>query len=167
MKQLPTYPSYLYQDMRDLVESTAERYPNRDAFSFRRSPHDEMAARISYPLFRDDIRAVGTELAARGYTGKHCAIVGKLSYAWVCTFFGLLAVGAVVVPLDKDWNVEDLAKTVSDADCEVLFCDASLAKKANVIAKSQKIHYFPSLFSLVLPSKLSAEICPSTRTAPL
>lgn len=140
MKKLPVYPSYLYQDMRDLVESTADRYPNRDVFSFRRNPHDETAVRISYPLFRDDIRAIGTEFAARGYTGVHCAIVGKLSYAWVCTFFGLLAVGAVAVPLDKDWNAGDLAKTVSDADCEVLFCDASLAEKADVIAKNNKIH---------------------------
>ena len=135
MKNRMVYESYLYRDMRDLIESTAERYPNRDAFSFRRSPHDEIAARISFPLFRDDIRALGTELAARGLTGKHCAIVGKLSYAWVCTYFGLLAIGAVAVPLDKDWSAKDLAKTAADADCEVLFCDAALSEKADAIAK--------------------------------
>lgn len=139
MKKLPVYQSYLYRDMRDLIESVAERYPNRDVFSFRRNPHDEMAARISYPLFRDDIRALGTEFAARGYTGKHCAIIGKLSYSWVCAFFGLLSIGAVAVPLDKDWNAEDLATTVASADCEVLLCDAGLSQKVDEIVKKTHI----------------------------
>ena len=139
MKKLPVYESYLYTNMRDLVESVAERYPNRDAFSFRRNPHDESAARISFPLFRDDVRALGTEFAARGYTGKHCAIVGKLSYAWVCSFFALLSIGAVAVPLDKDWHGEDLADTAANADCEVLLYDAALLQKASMILQKTGI----------------------------
>ncbi len=125
--------------MRELVESVADRYPNRDAFSFRKKPQDELAARISYPMFRDDIRALGTAFAARGWTGKHCVLIGKLSYSWVCSYFALLAIGAVVVPLDKDWNAEDLADTAKQADCEVLLCDAALSEKADAIVRNCKI----------------------------
>ncbi len=131
MKKLPVYESRFYRDMRELIEVSAERYPNRDAFSYRKHPQDELAARISFPMFRDDIRALGTALAARGVAGRRCALIGRLSYAWVRSYFALLAVGAVVVPLDKDWKADALAATAREADCDFLFCDTSLAKKAD------------------------------------
>ncbi len=139
MKKLTVFESYLYHDMREMVEQVADRFPNRAAFSYRKNPHDTAAVHISYPLFRDDIRALGTEFAARGYTGKHCVVIGRLSYAWVRSYFALLAIGAVAVPLDKDWSAADLSATAANAECEVLLCDASLKEKAEAITSATGI----------------------------
>ena len=133
VKKYPLYESQKYHDVCELLEDVANRYPNDNAFSYRKNPHDVKPARISYPMFCDDIRALSTEMLSRGMQGKHCALIGKLSYGWVCAYFALLATGAVVVPLDKDWTEEELASTVAKADCEFLFCDAKVAKNAEKI----------------------------------
>lgn len=134
-KTLPTYKSKEYVNLRELIEDVAVRFPNRNAFSYRKKPSDETAVRVPFPVFRDDIRALGTELLARGMHGRHCALIGKLTYPWVCAYVALISIGAVVVPLDKDWQEEELAKTVSHADCTFLICDDS-AKNEAVASKS-------------------------------
>ncbi len=139
MKQYPLYESRKYRDMRDMIEDASVRFANDVAFSYRKNPHDEAPARVPYPLFCEDIRALATEMIRRGMSGKHCALVGKLSYDWVCAYFGLLAAGAVAVPLDKDWRGEDLAHTVSRADCEFLLCDSLIHEKAETIVGGSSV----------------------------
>ena len=144
-KKIPLYESREYVNIRELIEDVAERFPDRNAFSYRQKPNDAQPIQVSYPAFRDDIRALGTEFLSHGMQGKHCAIVGKLTYPWVCTFFSLLAIGAVVVPLDKDWHAQDLAKTAKHADCEFLFCDSNLSEKAEAIMESTGISSYTRL----------------------
>ena len=148
-KKLPHYPSREYSNLRELLEDVATRYPDRYAFSYRKHPNDLSAVRVSFPAFCADVRALGTTLLARGLHGKKVALIGRLSYPWVCTFFSLLAIGAVVVPLDREWHADELAKTALHADCSALFCDVSLAEKANVVADALGL---PSYFALTAPS---------------
>ena len=132
-KTFPRYDSKEYVNMRELIEDVAVRFPDRNAFSYRNNPHDDSPVRVLFPAFRDDIRALGTEMLARGMHGKHCALIGKLTYSWVCTYFALISIGAVVAPLDKDWHEDELAKTVAHADCEFLFCDEKPASRLEKI----------------------------------
>ena len=134
-KPLPKYESVEYANLRELIEDVAVRFPNRNAFSYRKKPNDANAVRVSFPCFRDDVRALGTELLARGLYGKHCALIGKLTYPWVCAYVALISIGAVAVPLDKDWQEEELAKTALHADCAFLICDDS-AKNEAVASKA-------------------------------
>jgi len=122
-----------FKDMRDLVERAAEMYPTNVAYSFRRKPHDKEIVKVTFPALRDDIRAIASELISRGVKGKHCAVIGKFSYSWVRMYFSLLSIGAVIVPLDRDWLAADLAETVAKADAEFLFIDGDLKEKAEVI----------------------------------
>ena len=131
------YESRKYANLRELIEDVAERYPARNAFSYRQKPSDQHPTRVPFPTFREDIRALGTELLARGMYGKHCALIGKLSYSWVCSYVALIAIGAVVVPLDKDWQEEELAKTARHADCEFLICEDTA--KGNAVARGAGI----------------------------
>ena len=138
-KTYPRYESKEYVNMRELIEDVAIRYPNRFAFSYRHKPTDAAAERVSFLAFRNDVRALATEMLAHGMHGKHCAIIGKLTYPWVCTYFALLSIGAVAVPLDKDWHEEELAKTVAHADCEFLFCDEKPTSRTELILKQAGI----------------------------
>lgn len=137
----------VFADVRDLVERSAQMYPDRCAYSFRKNPHDKDVVKKSFPELRDDVRALATELILRGYTGKHCAVIGKFSYDWVRAYFGLLAAGAIMAPLDRDWLADDLADTVSKADAEYLFIDTELKAKAEVIKEKcniKELHYMLS-----------------------
>ena len=144
-KTLPIYESIEYANVREMLEDCATRYPDRIAFSYRARPQDNAPIRVPFPTFRDHIRALGTELLTRGMKGRKVALIGKLSYPWVCTFFSLLSIGAVVVPLDRDWSAEELAKTASYADCEFLFCDPALAQKGEAVARAIGIDSYVAL----------------------
>ncbi len=133
MKKHMLHEKNVFSDIRDLVERAAEMYPDRMAYSYRKNPHDKEAEKKSFIELRDDVRALATELLARGYKGKQCAVIGKFSYSWVRMYFSLLSAGAVIVPLDRDWLADDLADTVNKANAEVVFIDGDLKAKADVI----------------------------------
>ena len=133
MKKYALHEKMEFKDMRDLVERAAEMYKDDTAYSFRNNPHDKEAVKKSFIDTRDDVRAIGSELLSLGLAGKHCAVIGKCSYSYIRTYFSLLAIGAVIVPLDRDWLAEDLAETVAKADAEYLFIDGDLKEKEAVI----------------------------------
>ena len=121
--------------MRDLIEEAAKLYDGKIAYSYRLNPRDKEAVKISFTQLRDDVRALATEFIARGYDSKNCALVAKLSYSWVCSYFALLIAGATLVPLDKDWHGTDLADTVKKAEASYLIIDNDLSDKAEEILK--------------------------------
>ncbi len=133
MKNTRIHEKQEFKNMRDLVCRAAEMYPENVAYSFRVNPHDKEIVRKTFTDLRDEVRALGSELISRGYAGKHCAVIGKFSYSWVRAYFTLLSIGAVIVPLDRDWKKEDLAETVARADAEFLFIDGDIAEKEEYI----------------------------------
>ncbi|MBE6644457.1 MAG: hypothetical protein E7612_03650 [Ruminococcaceae bacterium] len=139
MKKYQIHEKKEFKNIRDLVERAAETYGNDTAYSFKDSPHDKEIKKISFTRLRDDVRAFSSELLARGYKGKHCAVIGKFSYSWVRAYFSLLSIGAVIVPLDRDWLAADLAETATRADAEYLFIDGDLAEKADAINEAKAI----------------------------
>ncbi len=122
-----------FLNMRDLVERAAEMYPERTAYSYRENPRDKEIVKVNFTQMRDDVRAVVTELSSRGYSGKHCVVIGKFTYSWARMYFSILSMGAVIIPLDRDWSAEDLAETACRANADYLFIDSDLADKADII----------------------------------
>lgn len=133
MKNYALLESPEYTNMRELVEVCSERYIEKIAYSYRINQRDKESVKVTYEQFREDVRALGTAFISRGYTGKHIAVTGKLSYAWICTYYALIASGAVMVPLDAEWEAEDLAHTVTFAECSTLICDREMKEKYEAI----------------------------------
>ena len=124
-------PRY-FENVRKLLEWAAEEYGNDTVYSFRPTPRAEIVKK-SFVEFRDDVRALASEFLAMGCAGRHCVIIGKLSYEWAAVYYAILSIGGVLIPLDRDWQPEDLAATVERAEAKFLFCDADLKEKAAVI----------------------------------
>ncbi|MBR5460149.1 MAG: AMP-binding protein [Clostridia bacterium] len=123
-------------NMRDLVEWAGDEWGDRIAYSWKLSPADSSSVRISFETLRRDVRSLASELLSMGCAGRHCAVIGKMSYDWALMYFSLLSIGAVIVPLDKDWKAEELADTTRTADVEFLFCDEDISDKAEAIENS-------------------------------
>ena len=137
MKKYPVRDFPSFATMRELVAHIGEKYSNDTAYTYRVKPQDKEVQKRSFARLLADVRAIGTALAERGICeGRHCALIGKLSYGWVLSYLSLLSVGAVLVPLDPEWSATDLADTVKKAECEYLFCsDEVYANKAEEIAE--------------------------------
>ena len=123
-----------FTNVRHLIEWAGEHYGDKIAYSYRDNPLRGENISISFAAFRDSVRALASELIARGYAGKHCVLISKPSYEWALTYYAVLSIGAVLVPLDRDWQTEDLVATAKTADIDFLFCESELSDKAEAIA---------------------------------
>jgi len=128
----PDYPLYettVFEDFRIMTENVAEKYPDRIAFSYKINPSDKETVHKTYAETRERIRDMGTGLVAAGCREAHVAIIGESSYDWVCSYFALMSIGAVTVPLDKELPAEELTDICKVAECSVVLYSAAIEKK--------------------------------------
>ena len=129
MKKHQLHEKVEFTSVRHLVEWAAEQYGEDVLFSYRANAHDAEPIKVSFVQVRDDVRALASKLAAMGCAGKHCVVIGKLTYDWALLYYSLLSIGAVLIPLDPEWAAPDLADTASKAEAEFLFIEESIAEK--------------------------------------
>ncbi len=128
----------LYKDFTEFVDGNAERYGDKIAISYRQNPRDKEVVHVSFREFARDVHALANEAVKNGMAGVHCALVGRLSYEWICTYIALQTIGSVVVPLDREWTGEDLASTIHTAGCRYLFCDSDITQKQEMILRENE-----------------------------
>lgn len=133
IKNYPLYETTIFEDFRIMTENVAEKFPDKTAFSYKNDPKDEDTVKVTFSQVRRDVRGLGTALTEMGCRDKHCAIIGGCSYGWIITYFALMSIGAVTVPLDKDWTGEDLAATVKRAECDFVFYGSEALSKTDAI----------------------------------
>lgn len=126
-------PKREFKSIRHIVEYAAKTYGNSTAFSYRLKPTDKEKVTVSYIEFRDDVRALASEMLSRKMEDKHIVAIGKMSYDFIVTYYASLLIGAVFVPLDRDWSAKELANTAKNADIDYLFCDVDLVDKSNTV----------------------------------
>ena len=122
-----------FQNIRDMVEYIGTRFEGKVAYRYRVKPHDKEAVTVTYDEMRDHVRALGTELVARGLAGKKICVIGKHTYQLIQSYYATMAVGSVWVPLDRDWAKEDLLETVKSGECDYLMCDLDIREKGEFI----------------------------------
>ena len=133
VKDYPLYETTVFEDFRIMTENVAKKYPDDPAFSYKEKPSDEKTVVLTYSQVRDEQRDYGTGLVDLGCREKHCAIIGAGSVGWALTYFSLMSIGAVSVPLDKEWPAKDLAAAVNRAHCSYVFYSSEVADKIDVL----------------------------------
>lgn len=132
-KNYPLYETTVFEDFRVMTENVAIKYPDRIAISYKKDPHDTEIVKVTYTQARDHIRHMGTELISMGCRDKHIALIGESSYEWICSYFALMSIGAVVVPIDKDLPAEEVAGIMNTAECEFVFYSAAIESKIEAV----------------------------------
>ena len=141
-KAYPLYETTVFRDFRVMVEQSAENFPDRPAISFKKNPRDAETQSVTYLQAKNDIRDLGTEEIALGLRDKKVAIVGGASCGWVYSYFSLMAMGAVTVPLDKEMPAPDLAATIERASCYAIFYGAEIAGKLDYLKENTKAELY-------------------------
>ena len=132
MKKQILHEKKEFNTMREVIEWAGSEYSDRCAYSFRNTPQAKDVVRISFNRLRQDVRYLTTQLIAMGCSGKHCAVIGKLSYEWALLYFSLMSAGAVIVPLDREWHSEDIEDAVKKSEVSFVFCDEDIDRKSVV-----------------------------------
>jgi long-chain acyl-CoA synthetase len=125
----PLYETTVFEDFRIMTENVAEKYPDRTAFSYKENPKDKETVRMTFAEARDYIRHMGTELIHMGLRDKHVALIGESSYKWICSYFCLMSIGSVVVPIDKDLPEDEIAGILNYSDSEYIIYSSNIEEK--------------------------------------
>jgi len=90
---------------------------------------------FSYEKLVSDACRIGSALRKLGLRGKHIAICGKNSYAWVAAYFAVTAYCGVAVPLSKDASAEEISDAVKHCDVSAVICSDELADTVGDLVK--------------------------------
>ncbi|MCX4958831.1 AMP-dependent synthetase/ligase [Streptomyces virginiae] len=101
---------------------TEERYGPESALRFRSSEGTWHTR--TYAELAAEVRAVGCALLGLGVAaGERVAVLAETRPRWTYTHFGLLAAGAVLVPVYPTAGEEELAWVLADSEAVVVVCD--------------------------------------------
>ncbi|MEU8953797.1 long-chain fatty acid--CoA ligase [Streptomyces sp. NPDC048518] len=124
----PSAPPELPATLGLLTEWAARRHGALPALRFRRAGE---WTELSYDGLRDAVRRVGRGLLALGVRADdRVAVLAETRPEWTFAHFGVLAAGAVVVPVYPTAGDEEVAWVLSDSGTSVVICeDAAQAAK--------------------------------------
>ena len=147
-KNYPIYKTTFIDDMRSLVEESAQNFPDSIAISYKDKPSDKDVKKVTFSQWRDDVRDLGTSLIANGLREQNIAIVGENSYGWCCSFFAVMATGTVTVPVDKELPIEDIDGIITTTGCKAVFFGKSAEEKINELLKNNGLSTVELLISI-------------------
>ena len=157
-KNYPIYKTTFIDDMRSLVEESAQNFPDSTAISYKNRPSDKEVQKVTFTQWRDDVRHLGTALIAEGLREENIAIVGENSYGWCCSFFGVMAIGSVTVPVDKELPIEDIDGIISTTACKAVIFGKTAEEKIKEILRNGGLKSAKSLVSIEPESGIDKEL---------
>ncbi len=126
IKQLtPVYKNDTYRDFRDLLNKSAEKFADSDAFiiKHKKGRKEVSYEHVSFNRFRDDVNGLGQGLLDEFGVGKRYAIIGKNRYEWLLSYFAVLGGLGICIPLDKGLPYEELESSLVRSYADVLLYD--------------------------------------------
>ena len=125
----PLYETTHMRDFREAVENVAKRFPDRRALTFRKNPHAQDPSSYTYAEGRDYVRDIATRFISLGMRDEKVAIIGEAAPEWVFSYFALMGMGAITVPIDKELPAADMASILNTAECRFVVYSSVIDKK--------------------------------------
>ncbi len=139
----PLYETTIFKDFRDMVDQAAEKYPNRVAISYKEDPNKPETINRTFAETREHVRNLGTGLVHIGCRDQHVVLIGEASYDWICSYFALMAIGAVVVPIDRDLLAKEITDIINFAACSmIIYCKAIEEKITSIQSRLETVRTF-------------------------
>ena len=128
-RNYPLYETTMFKDIREMTENAAERFPDKNALSYKKKATSKETLHYTYSEGRDFIRSIATEFISMGMRDTNVAIIGEASPEWVFSYFALMSIGAVTVPIDKELPAPDMASILNTAGCPFVVYSTAITDK--------------------------------------
>jgi long-chain acyl-CoA synthetase len=139
LKKKETMTEFTRYTLPALLEKTVTRHAQRPALAFVGEQP------LTYADFYQRVKAVSALLEKAGVQpGDRVAILSANMPHWGVTYFGIVSMGAVVVPLLPDFSTEEIKNILRHSRTSVLFVSKGLQSKI----KSANIHSLNFKFSI-------------------
>lgn len=128
-KNYPLYETTMFRDIREMTENAAIRFGDKNAISYKKKPTSKEILHYTYNEASDFIRSIATEFISMGMRDTNVAIIGEASPEWVFSYFALMSIGAVTVPIDKELPATDMASILNTAGCPFVVYSTVIKEK--------------------------------------
>ena len=126
MGSYENYATVVYENLREMYHASAETYGEKTLFMQKKNGVYE---NYTFNRYRDDVDALGTELLAQGLLGKRVIVTGENCYHWATAYMAVICGVGVVVPVDKDIPVEELANIADQSQASAIVYSGKLEQK--------------------------------------
>ena len=147
-KNYPIYKTTFIDDMRSLVEEAAHNFPESIAISYKNKPSDKDVQKVTFAQWRKDVRNLGAALISCGLREENIAIVGENSYGWCCSFFAVMGIGSVTVPVDKELPIKDIEGIIAATSCKAVIYGRTAEEKVKEILQEGGLRSAEYLISI-------------------
>lgn len=115
--------------IKELLYGSVELYADETAFLHK--PTSKIYEPVTFKEFGDDVNALGLAFCDLGLKdGAKIAIVSANRYAWSTSYMAAVNGDTVVVPIDKDLNIDDIINLLNISSAQCVLYSAELLKKA-------------------------------------
>lgn len=128
-KKYPYYDVAKPHDFRELLHYCNKEYGEKTAFRYMKGKKD---ISVTYSQFKQDVENFGTFLLSKGFGGAHISLLGENSYNWIVSYFAVVNIGSVIVPIDKELSEEEIAEIVKESDSEAIIFSDTYAEEAEI-----------------------------------
>lgn len=136
--------------IRDMVETSCELYADNIAFLSRSG---EKVETVTYAEVGEDVRALATELCARGCRGEKIAVMGANCYQWALTYLTVCSGVGIIVPVDREYTGEQLSYVMNDSGAAMLIYGDGVSGAVSDAGLSVPTVAFSELSGLVASGK--------------
>lgn len=154
MSKLQNYPVLHYETIKEMVHASAEKYGDAPLFSEKQNGE---YVSVSFREYCDNADALGTELCARGLSGKKIIVTGENSIAWVTSYMAVIAGVGPVVPIDKELPPEEIANIAKVAEVGAILYSPKIASKIETVDPAIRKISFDELPALIEAGKAKIE----------
>jgi long-chain acyl-CoA synthetase len=128
----PIYKVRAINDLKDMLDQSSRLYGEKDAFWIKTK--DETYKGIKYNEFKNDVDALGTAFINKGLKDRFIAVLGENRYEWCVTYLAAVNGTGIVVPLDKELPVNEIANLLTRSNASALIFSGKYEKEIRQIS---------------------------------
>ena len=127
-------------DILDLIEQLAD---HGDKIAYRYYVGKEIKD-MTYMQLHDNVCAAAAAFDTMGLKGQRVAVIGDTSPQWITTYMAALASGCVIVPMDKELDVNEICKFLDIVEAKAIVYSKSFNEKFVDASQNNKtgVQYF-------------------------
>lgn len=130
------YPFYHTEDiytLKDFLDFCEEKYSKNVAFSFQKKK--DLITK-TYGDFKNEVIKFSNYLLENYSSEKKIALLGENSYEWILSYFAIANSKNLVIPIDKELEVQAVEKIIQKTEAELLIYSNDYSDYAEAISNS-------------------------------
>lgn len=122
-KNVEYYKVHKIVDLRDMINQSAERYPDCNAFTLRDS--GGVFHGITFTQLKEKMNALGTAFLDLGLKNSFVAVLSENRFEWCLTYLSVVNGVGVIVPLDKELPENEITSLLTRSGSKAIVTSAN------------------------------------------